>query len=58
MKVVVNYPLKGSRLYLDDFIEDTIPNVGDVYDGVYKVERKTIKEDTCILDLVRMWIYE
>lgn len=53
MKVIVNVPLHATREYLDDFIEETIPNVGDMFDDMYIIKRKTIKENVCTLDLKR-----
>lgn len=53
MKVLVNIPFYASREYVDDFDEETIPNVGERFDGSYIVENKTIDGDTCILDLKR-----
>lgn len=29
MKLIVEVPLQATREYLDDFIPETIPNVGD-----------------------------
>ena len=51
MKVKVNIPCKPSRIYEDDFIEETIPNVGEKFDDEYIVAKKEINEDFCTLDL-------
>jgi hypothetical protein len=53
MKVVVNIPLKATRVYEDDFDEATIPNVGDDFDDMYVVKNKTIDGNICTLDLKR-----
>ena len=53
MKVIVNVPLKPTMEYTDDFIEETIPNVGDEFNNIYIVKRKAISEDICTLDLER-----
>ena len=53
MKVVVNVPLKPTRVYEDDFDEATIPNVDDDFDDMYVVENKTIDGNICTLDLKR-----
>ena len=53
MKVLVNIPLKHSRLYEYDYDEDTIPNIGDTFDDVYVVVNKTINGDICTLDVQR-----
>ena len=53
MKVIVNVPLRTTREYLDDFIEGTIPNVGDRFDDKHVVTEKQIdrEKDVCTLDL-------
>ena len=51
MKLWVNVPLGPSREYLYDFIEETIPDVGERFDDTYVVLRKTIEGDLCTLDL-------
>lgn len=51
MKLIVNVPLCYSREYLDDFDEETLPNVGDDFEEKYYVKDKTINDNTCILDL-------
>ena len=53
MKVVVNIPLKPTRVYKDDFDEKTIPNVGDNFDDMYVVVGKTIDGNVCTLDVQR-----
>lgn len=53
MKVVVDIPLKPTRVYEDDFDEVTIPNVGDDFDDTYVVKSKTINGNVCTLDLER-----
>lgn len=53
MKVIVNIPLQPTREYTSNFIEETIPNVGDEFDDVYVVARKTIDGDICTLDVIR-----
>lgn len=53
MKVKVNIPCRPTRVYTDDFDEVTIPNVGDEFDDTYIIIRKTIEDDTCILDVKR-----
>lgn len=53
MTVVVNIPLKSTRVYKDDFDEETIPNVGDEFDDMYVVKEKTIDGNICTLDLKR-----
>lgn len=53
MKVIVNVPFKPTREYTSDFIEETIPNVGEEFDGVYVVTRKMIDGDICTLDVQR-----
>lgn len=40
MKVIVSIPLKPDREYLDDFDEETIPNVGDRFNENYVVSEK------------------
>lgn len=51
MKVVVNIPLRVTREYLNDFDEQTIPNVGDDFDEKYYVKDKNVNKNICILDL-------
>ncbi len=51
MKVVVNIPLRATREYLNDFDEQTIPNVGDDFDEKYYVKDKNVNKNVCILDL-------
>ena len=53
MKVIVNIPLQPTREYTGNFIEETIPNVGEEFDDVYVVARKTIDGDICALDVIR-----
>ena len=53
MKVLVNIPFYASRVYVDDFDEKSIPNVGERFDGTYIVAKKTINGDICVLDLKR-----
>ena len=57
MKVIVNIPLHATREYLDDYDETGIPNVGDdvgeIYEHMYVVNKKTIDGDVCTLDLIR-----
>ena len=50
MKVVVNIPLRVTREYLNDFDEQTIPNVGDDFDEKYYVKDKNVNKNVCILD--------
>lgn len=57
MKVVVEVPLQATREYLDDFIPETIPNVGDIYDEDYVVKKKTINGDICTLKVLQKWLY-
>ena len=51
MTVIVNIPFHATRAYIDEFDEETIPNVGDAFDDIYVVARKTINENVCTLDL-------
>lgn len=51
MKIVVNIPLRATREYLNDFDEQTIPNVGDDFDEKYYVKDKNVNKNVCILDL-------
>lgn len=51
MKVVENIPLRATREYLNDFDEQTIPNVGDDFDEKYYVKDKNVNKNVCILDL-------
>lgn len=51
MKVVVNIPLRATREYLNDFDEQTIPNVGDDFDEKYYVKNKKVNKNVCTLDL-------
>lgn len=51
MKLIVDVPLQATREYLDDFIPETIPNVGDVFEDKYVVKKKTIDNDVCTLEL-------
>lgn len=53
MTVIVNIPLQASRVYEDDFEENTIPSIGEQFDNNYIVVNKTIINKTCILDLKR-----
>ena len=53
MKVIVNIPLYASRVYVGDWDEKSIPDVGERFDGSYIVAKKTVDGDTCILDLKR-----
>lgn len=53
MKVIVNIPLQATRIYEDDFEENTIPNIGEQFDDKYIVVNKTVIDQTCILDLGR-----
>ena len=53
MKVVVNIPLKSTRVYKDDFDEATIPNIGDDFGDMYVVVDKTIDGNVCTLDVQR-----
>lgn len=51
MKLLVNVPLTASCEYLDDYIEETIPDVGERFDDTYVVLRKSVEGDLCTLDL-------
>lgn len=51
MTVIVNVPFHATRAYIDEFNEETIPNVGDDFDDMYVVARKTIDGNVCTLDL-------
>lgn len=51
MKLIVDVPLQATREYFDDFIPETIPNAGDVFDDKYIVKKKTINGDVCKLEL-------
>lgn len=53
MKVIVNIPLSYTREYINDFDEETIPNVGDEFDEMYIVVQKTIDGNICTLDVRR-----
>lgn len=57
MRVTVNIPLHLSREYLDDVDLDTIPETGDLFGEMhgheYIVEKKTIANNECILDVRR-----
>ena len=53
MTVVVNVPFHATRAYIDEFDEETIPNVGDDFDDMYAVEKKTINGNVCTLYLKR-----
>ena len=53
MKVIVNIPLHATRVYEDDFEENSIPNIGEQFDDNYIVVNKTIRDNTCILDVKR-----
>lgn len=48
MKVVINIPLRATREYLNDFDEQTIPNVGDDFDEKYYVKDKNVNKNVCI----------
>jgi hypothetical protein len=54
MKVVVNIPLQATRVYEDEFEENSIPNIGEQLDDNYIVVNKTIRDKTCILDVKRI----
>lgn len=56
MTIVVNVPLYATRVYIDEFNEDTIPNVGDAFDDMYVVVRKIINGNVCTLDLKKVTI--
>lgn len=53
MKVIVDIPLQATRVYEDDFEENSIPNIGEQFDDTYIVVNKTIRDNTCILDVKR-----
>ena len=53
MKVIVNFTLQATRVYEDDFDETSIPNIGEQFDDTHIVFNKTIKDNTCILDVKR-----
>ena len=53
MKIIVNIPLQATRVYEDDFEEDSIPNIGEQFDDNHIVVSKTIRDKTCILDVKR-----
>lgn len=53
MKVIVNIPLYGAREYLEDFDEETIPNIGEMFDDKYVVVDKSVNRNVCVLDLSR-----
>lgn len=58
MKLIVNIPLNPTIEYLNDFIEETIPNVGDSFGETYVVVRKIIDGNVCTLDVKRKQIKE
>lgn len=53
MKVVVNIPLQATRVYEDEFEENSIPNIGEQFDDNHIVVNKIIRDKTCILDVKR-----
>ena len=53
MKVIVNIPLQATRVYDDDFEENSIPNIGEQFDANYVVVNKTIIDEKCVLDVKR-----
>lgn len=57
MKVIVNVPFKPTREYTSDFIEETLPNVGDEFDDTYVVTKKTVDGDVCTLEVQRKNVY-
>ena len=50
MRVIVNIPLHASLECWGDVKEDELPNVGDRFDDTYVIIKKTIIDDTCVLD--------
>lgn len=50
MKVLVNIPFHASLECLEDIKEEELPNVGDRFDDIYVISKKTIIDDTCIFD--------
>lgn len=52
MKVIVNIPLRGTIEYIDDFIEESIPDIGDRFDENYIIKTKNIEGNICTLNLV------
>lgn len=53
MKLIVHMPLSSDREYLDDFDENTLPNIGDIFNEVFLVKKKEIDGDICELTLDR-----
>lgn len=53
MKLMVHVPLSYDREYLDDFDENTLPNIGDVFEDIYVVREKQIDDNLCELTLAR-----
>ena len=56
MRLIVHTP-SYDREYLDDFDENTLPNIGDIFEEIYVVKKKEINNNTCELtfDRNREW---
>lgn len=53
MRLIVHVPLSYDREYIDDFDENTLPNVGDIYEDLFVVKKKEINENLCELTVGR-----
>lgn len=51
MKLIVHVPLSCDREYFDNFDENTLPNVSDIFEEIYVVEKKEINNNICELTL-------
>jgi len=56
MKLIAHTP-SYDREYLDDFNENTLPNIGDIFEEIYVVKKKEVNNNTCelMLDRNRKW---
>lgn len=53
MKLIVHVPLSYDREYIDNFDENTLPDVGDIYEDLFIVKKKEINGDVCELTVGR-----
>lgn len=53
MKLIVHVPLSYDREYTEDFDENTLPNIGDIYEDLFIVDKKEINGDVCELTVNR-----
>lgn len=53
MKLIVHVPLSCNREYINDFDENTLPNIGDIYEDLFIVKKKEINGDVCKITVER-----